>query len=217
MPSVKKCTKCGFVKPLTKFAVNKRNKTDGRQPKCKTCNKAYYEANRDKVQRRVKKRYEENHEDILERRRELAQRPEAKVKKAEQDKAYYLKNKEKISDYYKNWAKANKEHLRAYWKQWYHDNLEHARMQSRVSSHRRLERVVENGNNTLTLKEIEKLLDKHPFCAYCGESDKKLTIDHIIPLAKGGQNCIENINIACMSCNLSKGDKLLSEWEGFQR
>lgn len=55
-------------------------------------------------------------------------------------------------------------------------------------------------------------------CVYCG---KRLTlgtfdacIDHIIPIAKGGNNEDDNLVVACRKCNSSKGTKLLSEWEG---
>jgi 5-methylcytosine-specific restriction endonuclease McrA len=200
------------VKQLDKFAKNARNKTDGRQPKCKECNRAYYLANQEKVKARVSKDYHDNHEAKLERRRELADRPEAKKKKALQDKAYYLNNKEAISERYKEWAKLNRQRLRDYWKNWYHANLDHARSLSKTHEHRRRSWAKINGNNTLTCQQIEALYDKHPYCEYCKKSEVKLTIDHIIPLSRAGQNCIDNITIACESCNLSKGSKLLSEW-----
>lgn len=44
-------------------------------------------------------------------------------------------------------------------------------------------------------------------CAYCGrgESDGvKLHIDHLVPVASGGKNEIENLVTACQSCNLGK-------------
>lgn len=47
-------------------------------------------------------------------------------------------------------------------------------------------------------------------CQYCG-STKNLTIDHIIPRSKGGDDTWENLTVACMPCNTRKGDKLLEE------
>ncbi len=41
-------------------------------------------------------------------------------------------------------------------------------------------------------------------CSYCG-STYDLTIDHIIPVAKGGTSTIENLRTLCGQCNMSKG------------
>lgn len=38
---------------------------------------------------------------------------------------------------------------------------------------------------------------------------EKATIDHIIPLSKGGWHCPSNAKIACLSCNVAKLDKPL--------
>jgi len=46
-------------------------------------------------------------------------------------------------------------------------------------------------------------------CLACGSSDKPITADHIIPLARGGSNDISNIQPLCMSCNSSKGTKII--------
>ena len=52
-------------------------------------------------------------------------------------------------------------------------------------------------------------------CIYCGRNFKhnksKLSIDHIIPKSKGGQDTWENTACACYSCNSKKADKLLHE------
>jgi 5-methylcytosine-specific restriction endonuclease McrA len=47
-------------------------------------------------------------------------------------------------------------------------------------------------------------------CQYCG-STKELTIDHIIPRSRGGEDTWENLVVACMPCNSRKGDKLLED------
>ena len=44
-------------------------------------------------------------------------------------------------------------------------------------------------------------------CAYCGRKPKQLTIDHVIPLAKGGSHIPENLVPACKPCNSAKRDR----------
>ncbi len=43
-------------------------------------------------------------------------------------------------------------------------------------------------------------------CKSCGTTqlETQLTIDHIIPLARGGQNDISNLQTLCCSCNRQK-------------
>jgi 5-methylcytosine-specific restriction endonuclease McrA len=48
-------------------------------------------------------------------------------------------------------------------------------------------------------------------CAYC-ESEENLTIDHIIPQAKGGTDHITNVVCACESCNRSKAHDDFYDW-----
>jgi 5-methylcytosine-specific restriction enzyme A len=47
-------------------------------------------------------------------------------------------------------------------------------------------------------------------CQSCGKThlQTKLTIDHIIPLARGGQNDMSNLHTLCFTCNVKKTDKL---------
>lgn len=48
-------------------------------------------------------------------------------------------------------------------------------------------------------------------CAYC-ESERDLTIDHIIPQVKGGSDFTRNVVCCCKSCNHSKGHNSWEEW-----
>lgn len=48
-------------------------------------------------------------------------------------------------------------------------------------------------------------------CIYCG-CGGKLTLEHLIPLVKGGTHWASNLAPSCRSCNSSKGDKTHSEY-----
>lgn len=50
-------------------------------------------------------------------------------------------------------------------------------------------------------------------CQYCGiEFDSaKLTLDHVIPVSRGGKKCWDNIVSACQECNQKKADRTPKE------
>jgi 5-methylcytosine-specific restriction endonuclease McrA len=50
-------------------------------------------------------------------------------------------------------------------------------------------------------------------CQYCGEkfSSSELSLDHVVPLSRGGTTSWENVVCACLSCNVRKGSRLLRE------
>lgn len=52
----------------------------------------------------------------------------------------------------------------------------------------------------------EVLRRDHHSCQYCGSS-KHLTLDHVMPLSKGGQHRWDNVVTACERCNQRKGDR----------
>jgi HNH endonuclease len=49
-------------------------------------------------------------------------------------------------------------------------------------------------------------------CEYCHASEQwqyvRFTVDHVIPLSKGGLNSIDNLALACFHCNRQKSDKI---------
>lgn len=53
-----------------------------------------------------------------------------------------------------------------------------------------------------------------PFCQYCFTLIRKRHIDHVIPFARGGTHTPGNLVASCASCNCSKNDNLLGEWNG---
>ena len=50
-------------------------------------------------------------------------------------------------------------------------------------------------------------------CQYCGKvfSIKNLSLDHVVPRSRGGENCWENIVCACLKCNVRKGGRTPQE------
>jgi 5-methylcytosine-specific restriction endonuclease McrA len=48
-------------------------------------------------------------------------------------------------------------------------------------------------------------------CQYCGRPDISLTVDHIIPVSRCGEETWENLVCACVACNNKKGDRTPDE------
>ncbi|MEI8033546.1 MAG: HNH endonuclease [Chlorobiaceae bacterium] len=44
-------------------------------------------------------------------------------------------------------------------------------------------------------------------CQYCGRTELKLTIDHMVPRSRGGEDSWENLITACTRCNTLKGNR----------
>lgn len=59
-------------------------------------------------------------------------------------------------------------------------------------------------------KNLVKRLGNYA-CAYCG-SFQNLTIDHMIPLSRGGEHTFKNLVCACRKCNEEKGPRTPQEW-----
>lgn len=69
----------------------------------------------------------------------------------------------------------------------------------------------------LTVEQWQDIMAQHNYsCAYCNVRFSELipaTIDHVIPMIKGGRHSADNVVPACRSCNSSKGAKPLEEFK----
>lgn len=64
--------------------------------------------------------------------------------------------------------------------------------------------------NTMRLRVFER---DGGCCHYCGETDPNvLTIDHRVPLARGGEDAESNLVTCCRRCNCSKRDRPYEEF-----
>lgn len=86
-------------------------------------------------------------------------------------------------------------------KQWRMANPDKWKVANRLNRHRR--RALGNINSTEWIAKVMLLGNKCQVC-YKTEPEVKITIDHIIPVSKGGTNHIENLQPLCMTCNRRK-------------
>lgn len=54
-------------------------------------------------------------------------------------------------------------------------------------------------------------------CYYCGRAfpPAELTMDHVVPLSRGGQTTKSNVVPACKTCNTKKRQLVPVEWEEY--
>ena len=132
-----------------------------------------------------KQRAEETHQKWRERIGEDAYK--AYVKK--HGRKRYEKNKEKIIGQVLKWRNENKESVKIY---------------ARATAAKR-----RSAAGAYTKKDVQDILEKQKHkCAYCKKSVKDgYHVDHVVPLARGGTNWPDNLQILCPFCNLSKGVK----------
>ena len=86
-----------------------------------------------------------------------------------------------------------------------------------VFAQRRRARL-KGARGSYTTAEWEALLAQHDRCPMCRRRweeiepppnrETAVTVDHIVPISKGGSNTIDNIQPLCFSCNSAKGNKL---------
>jgi hypothetical protein len=59
----------------------------------------------------------------------------------------------------------------------------------------------------------EYLLEKFSRrCVYCGATDTRLEIEHVVPRTKGGSDRVSNLVIACHRCNQTKGNQDIEDF-----
>lgn len=68
-----------------------------------------------------------------------------------------------------------------------------------------------NRNGHQKIRKLKaRLLVLDPICTYCYQelTQETATIDHRIPLSRGGSNRNDNLVLACSDCNQRKADKI---------
>lgn len=126
----------------------------------------------------------------------------------EVDQARYARERDRRKAYARQQYWSNPEASREYSRQWRASNPEKRHAQSA----RRRAAKLGSGSALVTDRDVSRLFDRQSgCCAYCGEP-AELTIDHVVPLSRGGTHSVGNLVGACRSCNCSKNASLLIEW-----
>lgn len=81
-------------------------------------------------------------------------------------------------------------------------------------ANRRARKRSNPGSIGVTDGEWQSIKKQYGFrCVYCGLLTEDLTMDHVIPVTKGGRHAAANILPACKPCNSSKNALLLVQWK----
>ena len=67
-------------------------------------------------------------------------------------------------------------------------------------------------NWSTSIREWIKENESRDICGYCGKKAENLTVEHILPLSRGGPDHPDNTIWACKECNLKKSKKRLYEF-----
>lgn len=202
---VKRCSKCYQEKPYPDGFYS--NGTRGYHGKCKECdrtiNKAKYDADPEKY-RSYSREYARQH-------------PEAHRARFHR---WFFANKEydKLRRYRYN--ETHREDRRFYdrvrhFRDW--EKEHHYRITHRENGAERGQRRRARQRNAPQIERINRkaIIERDNWTCYlCGIvcTRNNVTLDHVVPLFRGGTHTANNLRVACRSCNCSKGAKPLHEF-----
>lgn len=115
----------------------------------------------------------------------------------------YAERKEEFLEYCRAYYQANADKVKARTARWSKNNPSKVHNYS-VSARRKRRLAIEQTEHPVTASELDIIAKAAKGrCHYCGMK-RKLTFDHIVPLARGGSHSKCNIVMACKPCNCSK-------------
>uniref|UniRef100_A0A6H1ZEI5 Putative homing endonuclease n=1 Tax=viral metagenome TaxID=1070528 RepID=A0A6H1ZEI5_9ZZZZ len=210
---IKCCTKCGKVKPITEFS-KKETAKDGYRNRCKACireeYKIYHATHREE-EREFRRRYKTTcPEKVKEAKRRYRETHREQL--IEANRRYKVINQMEIKKRNKKYQHAHPEKARERQRKYYAAHPEKAKEFNR---NHRAKKYVAIGKG-ITWEEWENICEKYDNqCLACGKAGE-LTIDHIVPLSRGGVHDGSNIQPLCASCNAKKGKKTMDYRHNFE-
>lgn len=172
----KVCTQCSVWLPFSEFYKRQLRGKTVIYSWCKECTKA-----------RNNKYYQENRDEIRARER----------KRRAEDEEYKERHRSRDRARYKGTRRRNTIDRMAKWRD---ENRERYRVRQREAKHRRRAKTV----GVIREWEWQAVLGFYGDCCLVCGSDEHLTMDHVVPISKGGPNYLVNVQPLCKSCNSKK-------------
>ncbi|MFA5671761.1 MAG: HNH endonuclease signature motif containing protein [Synergistaceae bacterium] len=190
MKQVKKCSKCGGIKPLAAFRKSARGK-NGLRGECRDCEtareKKYYQEHKAAILKQKKKYQQEHKEEIAARVKVYCQTPSGKMARKKGEKRY------KQTPNGKETSKRHRHKQRAQKMGVLYEIFDPVEIFERDGwrcqhCHKKVQWYGESRTNPL-----------YP------------NLDHIVCLANGGEHTRRNTQLLCRACNNKKGTNDVGE------
>lgn len=123
--------------------------------------------------------------------------------------AWQLAHPEEYKESQRKSKAKNPKRVQAVHKAWCKRNPDKIRLYNQKAKHRR-RMLLENQPDVDMVKWKETLILFDYKCLYCRAEAR--TLDHVVPVTRGGTNHHTNCVPACKRCNSSKGNKHLGHW-----
>ena len=184
--------------------------------KLKEQRRANYQTRREELSAAALERYHANKVEINQKRKEKYYEDPDAVNKKRREWGALNKDKQRITD--EKYRAENKKEISEYGKRYRSENKE------LISAHMRNRRALVRGaKGSHTAEQVfDLLLSQKGLCASCStklkhEGREKYHVDHVMPLSLGGTNSIDNLQVLCPHCNLSKHNKHPDEWDRIRK
>lgn len=124
-----------------------------------------------------------------------------------------------------NYYQVNSDKVKARCRKRYADNPERERLRVVIYKHshpdkvarwddKRKQRAAEQSDGSLDHAVVGGMFAAGKRCPYCERrlTSQNKSLDHMVPLSRGGSHGIHNVVICCRSCNLRKRDMAFADW-----
>ena len=123
--------------------------------------------------------------------------------------ARYKSNRDSISRRRRQLYRENRESMVAVAREYRERNREKTREWAKTNYAKR--KCAQGDYGDIEVQAL--LVYQEGYCAACGKDlDSGFHVDHILPISRGGDNSIRNLQILCPGCNQSKHARLLDEF-----